>query len=124
MIQLRGMEELISRLERMGNLAETVKDNALMKGAEHLRQQIQNNAPVGPGRKHIKDNIIVEKKDDRVLVGPEKSYFYGHFIEFGFYNKRVKRQIPARPFMGPAFENNISRIEDKMSEEIKRALNL
>lgn len=124
MIQLRGMDELLNRLENMGDRAESVKDKALMKGAEHLQKEIENNAPVGPGKNHIKDNVVIEKKGDKVLVGPEKKYFYGHFLEFGFYNKRVKRHIPARPFMGPAFENNINRIQDIMSDEIKRELGL
>ncbi|MBS4188650.1 HK97 gp10 family phage protein [Bacillus sp. FJAT-49705] len=123
-IQLQGMDQLLRRLETMSNQAEVVKEKALMKGAEHLKQEISNNAPTGPGSKHIKDNIVIEKKMDKVLVGPERSYFYGHFIEFGFYNVRVKRHISARPFMAPSFENNVGQIQRIMADEISRELRL
>lgn len=85
-----------------------VQRKALRLAAEPMRAEAAALAPRGPDAPHIADNIIIavptgkleDVSDDAavVAVGPEKSYFYGFFWEFGW------RYHAAHPFMRPAFD--------------------
>ena len=116
-IELSGMDELLARLQQMGRNVEMVTETALEQGAEIIRREMRNNAPVGVKRtntwqykarkkyavEHIKDNMLVSKvfgqgNKQYVLIGPEKHFTYrARFFEFG----TVK--MSARPFIEPAF---------------------
>lgn len=122
-IKLEGMDELLSQINKLGSKAEQTKNKALEEAGDFLKERIKANVPVRTG--NLQKNIVrSEVKDGKVEVGASPDGFYGYFLEFGFYNKRVKRRIPARPFVGPAFESNKQAIRDKMASVIKRELGL
>lgn len=87
---------------------------ALSKGAELIRSEAAALAPRGQGE-HIAEHIIVDPLTDAeldraeevvgahaaVLVGPERRFFYGYFLEYG------TSKMPAQPFMRPAFDTKV-----------------
>ena len=86
---------------------------ALMAGAEVIRAEAAALAPRGPGAEHIADHIVIDPLTDAeldradefvgdnaaVLVGPERKFFYGYFLEYG------TSKMPAQPFMRPAVDS-------------------
>jgi HK97 gp10 family phage protein len=122
-IKLEGMDELLRQIDKLGSKAEQTKNKALEEAGDFLKERIKANVPVRTG--NLQKNIVrSEVKDGKVEVGASPDGFYGYFLEFGFFNKRVKRRIPPRPFVGPAFEANKKAIRDKMATVIKRGLGL
>lgn len=108
---LRNLPEAIQR-DRM------VK--ALRRGGEPMRERMAQLAPRGRGRdtdfEHMADNIVVslanrigstaggrwrprDETEHAVAVGPQKSFFYGLFQEYGTVHHG------AQPFMRPAFDS-------------------
>ena len=117
-IELSGMDQLLSRLERTN--IETVKEKALKKGAEVIREEMANNAPVLTG--NLKENIEVsdmktKNSSEYVEVGPNKDAFYAKFIEFGTTKQKAK------PFIEPAFLTKRREALDIISDVIKEAIN-
>lgn len=123
MLEIDGMDELMSKLEQMGNKGKAIEEKALNEGADHLVNQFKANAPVDTGQG--RDSITKSKVEGGTIkVGPGNKGFYLRFGEFGFLNKRVNRRIPPRPWMGPTFEKNRSQVMNKMTDVTKRELGL
>ena len=121
-IKMDGLGELRNRLKSFSNPAPIVKV-ALEKSGEHLRAAIFDLAPVrkGPSGGALKESIIKgEAIDGEIQIGPSQKgpAFRAHFPEFGTSTQA------AQPFMRPAFEQQKSRIEQIMAEEIRKGLGL
>jgi HK97 gp10 family phage protein len=113
-VKIEGLEELSARMQDFPRrvLTRGVRD-ALRAGAEVLRKEISNRAPVmatqetaqghPPGflKDHIGTKLKISARNDsgEAQVGPVKKAFWGLFAEFG-----TKKQ-PMKPFIRPAFES-------------------
>ena len=103
------MNELELR-HRLYEIGDKVLTNAVRAGANVIRKDAKARAPVGTGPTgkygHLKDNIRVSKIKTRAggvaLALHTHKAFWGMFAEFG------TRHSPARPFMRPAFDNNVN----------------
>src|SRR5690242_19845353 len=107
-----GGRDLSRNLRALPDAISTkVQVKALKAGAEPIRAEAAILAPRGPDAPHIADNIVisvpsitgvvaehVHEHEAVVAVGPEKSFFYGFFWEFGWIHH------VAHPFMRPAFD--------------------
>lgn len=117
---LQGMEELMRTIEQMGKKVEgQVEEKVLKKGAEHLRNKIEENAPKRTGK--LKGEIVVGKiKGGKVEIGVDQKgkAFYGYFQEFG------TSKMKARPFVAPTLENESQKTQNIMKDVIKRELGL
>lgn len=122
MIEVRGMQELMAQLDKMGRQGEAVKDKALKAGAEIVKKSIETQAPVNKRTnkgKRLKNNIQFEKFDGETYsVGPTKDRYYAHMLEFG------TSKMAAQPFMGRAMANVQGKVIREMSNIIKRELGL
>ncbi|MBT2696347.1 HK97 gp10 family phage protein [Bacillus sp. ISL-40] len=126
-VKLEGLEMLMRHIAEIGkNASEQTVEKAVKAGGELLMRKVEESAPA-PGSQHpyatgnLKENIIVsDYKNGEVNVGPDQqgTAFYGHMLEFGTVN------MDAKPFMGPALENNKAELEAKMVEVLKRELGL
>lgn len=124
------MDQLLRQVQEMGRAVdESLKEKALTEGAEIFRDSAKDNVNVRTGT--LKDNIIISDiEGDEVHVGPDQqgTAFYGHILEIGrrpgTSNGYKYPGMAARPFMGPAFENNKEAVQQKMAEVIKRELGL
>ncbi|MET3507036.1 HK97-gp10 family putative phage morphogenesis protein [Halalkalibacter oceani] len=116
-LEFQGLDQLASQLEKMGSEGNKIRDEAVKDGGEVLSETVENQAPVRTGT--LKGSIAVsDPANGEVEVGPSDKGFYGRFLEFG------TRKMRARPFMGPAFEQSKSKIEQKMAETVRRGLGL
>ncbi|MDF1510822.1 head-tail joining protein [Bacillus phage vB_Bacillus_1020A] len=135
-IRLEGMEHLMSQLNQIGvQLNTEAKNKALMAGVDLMYQKVVENVPKRTRNleKNIQKSDKVQHDEVSVWVDGQGKGFYGYFLEIGrkagvaTRGKNKGYRYPAmaaRPFMGPAYENNIGNVTDKMGEVIRRELGL
>jgi len=128
--KVEGFEELRHKIMQ---LSDDKKKRASMLRilrvqARDLRDAARAKVPVKSGNLRWSIGVITSKKKDypNVLIGPRASAkwkgYHGHLIEKGFYNKRVKRHIPAQPFMRPAFEQEKGQVSEKTAAQVAKAI--
>ncbi|ERN54321.1 HK97-gp10 family putative phage morphogenesis protein [Alkalihalophilus marmarensis] len=121
-MKITGMDELIRNLERLGNQAESVKEKAVMEGAEVIRKRISDNAPRGStSNSRAADHIVAEynSSEGKAGIGADaKEAWYLKFPEFG-----TSRQ-PAQGFAERAFNDTKSEAKDKMAQALKNGMGL
>ncbi len=122
-------QELAALNDRLQDVAEKVAKKALRsaarKGMNKVRKEARDNAPEDTGL--LESNFALQTKFKggnlyaRVGVkggarnNPD-SPWYWRFVELG------TKDMPARPFMRPALENNAQDVLDTVVEELKKAL--
>ena len=119
-IKFEGMDELLLALQKMGAEGDIITEQALIAGAETLKEEAETRAPYKTGKlkANIKIGEIREDKKGRrsIVVGPAKGdiskVFYGKFSEYG----TVKE--PAKPWLRPAFDESKDKIGKKMEDTI------
>lgn len=119
--QLQGADELARVLRTLPDAIQRDRMvKALRRGAEPMRERMGQLAPRGRGRdedfEHLADNMVIslanrigspqggrwrprDETEHAVAVGPQKSFFYGLFQEYGTTHHG------AQPFMRPAFDS-------------------
>lgn len=113
------MDELLRRLDELGERAEEVKKTALEEGAEVVRAEIASNTKRSNiNHQHMADNIIIKIDGENAVIGPGSEHYYSHFVEFG------TKKMSARPFMGPAFESKKEAAKERIAEVIRQELGL
>ena len=124
-LEFEGMEDLLRNIEKLGDKGKQIEEKALNEGADHLVQKFKASNDfkdeTGILRKSIGKSSV---KNGHIEAGVGPEGFYGLFLEIGFYNKRVKRQIPPRPWMGPAFESSSPDVQRIMAGAVKRELGI
>ncbi len=137
MIKLHGAKELEAVLKQFPDyIAKKIATGALNAGAEVIKKAAIQNAPIG-------DQVHKDKKGNQILPGtlkksirkwklkgentvnvgvglPNKTRaWYGSLVEFG------TSKMSARPWLRPAFDNNVSQALDvvgkKLGDGIERA---
>ncbi|MCS1351149.1 HK97-gp10 family putative phage morphogenesis protein [Mechercharimyces sp. CAU 1602] len=121
----RGMQEMLDKLESIGQHAQRVENRALRAGGDVLKETMSRNAPGPSARhtKHLKDNIEcsnvkVKKGMKLVEVGPAKEFFYGFFLETG------TSKMPPHPFVGVSCDEAAGEVLDVMANEIRQGIGL
>jgi HK97 gp10 family phage protein len=118
-IEFEGIEELIRQLETMSDAVDQGKVEALIAGAQILQKAVQGRAPYLTGilMEHI---IISDVKDGEidVYVDQQGPAYYGYFHEFG------TSRMPARPFVGPAFNESGAKIEQAIANVLRMRMGL
>lgn len=124
-IQLEGMDDLLAKLQEMGNKASRIEGDALKAAAQPLAEEMASLVQLGDKNEtHIKDDIQISdvKTKDGIRfieVGPgKKTNWRAKFLEFGTSHS------PAYPFMGPAYEHKKSTILETISQKLREALRL
>lgn len=118
-IEFEGLEELVSKLEQVGDSVEKGKDEALLEGAKVMKKATQDRAPVRTGnlKAHVEISDV-SNGEVEVYVDQQGKAYYGYFHEVGTSKMR------ARPFMGPAFNASKTKIERTMADKIRQRLML
>ncbi len=125
-IELEGMEELIDRVNKLGEKGEIIKKNALDKAGDLVKDSMEKKAPRSSlSKKHMADNIKIsdiEKENgvDFIEIGPNKGdnseFFYSKFTEWG-----TSKQTAQHWAENSVLENK-KKINEVISEELKRGL--
>lgn len=125
-IDLEGMQELVDRVNKLGEKGEIIKKNALDKAGELVKRSMEKKAPKsGLKKKHMAEHIKISEieKDngvDYVEIGPNKGdnseFFYSKFTEWG-----TSKQ-PAQHWSEKSILDNKREINDIIMEELQRGL--
>lgn len=123
------LDTLLKKLDAMGEQGAKLENEALIKGAEIIKDEIVKNAPVRKvgsknSKKYIKCSKIKNEKGRKVIkVGIQKEdnseAFYLKFYEYGTSRGQI-----ARPFMRPAFERKRKEALETTKEVIRKGLGL
>lgn len=121
--------ELAALERRLNELTEKVAKKAVRSAArkamKKVRDEARANAPKDTGLLELNFGLLTKARDEEVSakVGVrggakrnDSTPFYFRFQEFG------TRDIPARPFLLPALENNAQDVLDTLVSELKAAL--
>ncbi len=147
--QIEGWKEIEKELKRIGDEAGLVLEDAVQAGAEIIRQQASDNAPVDEGDLANAIEIKTIHNDEQgvvVIIGADyKEAPHSHLVEFGteehliptddtnvvlkILGRLIRKQIKhpgatPKPFLRPAFDEKIEEAEAAVAEELKRALGL
>lgn len=122
MSNIIGFDEL----ERQFNLLSLVGQRQVLTraakaGAEVIRSAAASNAPRRTGRLAETMTTSISGRDTSidqavVRIGAAKTAFYGSFLERG------TRFIHSRPFLQPAFEQNVDQAIETASEVLKQEI--
>ncbi len=121
------IEALEKRLNEIADkLAKKALRTAARKAMKPVRDEAKTNAPEDTGLLEENFALLTTAKNGEITakVGVrggakknDKTPFYFRFHELG------TKDIPAKPFMRPALENNAERIIQTVADELKRELN-
>lgn len=125
-LELEGMEELIDRVNKLGEKGEVIKKKALDKAGELVKEAMETRAPKSEETKrHMAENIQVseiqkENGVDFIKVGPNKGdnseFFYSKFTEWG------TSKIPAQHWAEKSVLENKREINETIKEELQRGI--
>lgn len=124
-LQVSGMEDLLARINALGDAANLVVNQALREAAEPLAEAIRRNVPVSTvEHKHIRDDIQISRVKISgtvryVEVGPGKDTAWrAKFLEFG------TSKMSPRPFMEPSLHESRHKVIEVLRDALKRGLGL
>ncbi len=120
LVRLEGRDKLLEALKQAGDAMAGHLEEAVLAGAEIVRQAASANAPMRTGT--LATNIVKEldkkskKGETAAKIGPNKKAYYGLFVELG----TVK--MSARPFLFPALESNRAAVRSTIRDKLRVAL--
>lgn len=126
-VEIKGMNELVAKAQELGRKGKSIQNKALLAGAQPiLNEAVQTTEfkdMTGRLRKDLKIGRPKSKGNTKyVLVGIDKGdiseVFYGKFIEFGDSTQ------PAKPYLGPAYENHKAEAREIIKTVLKEGLGL
>lgn len=125
-IKLERIDELISKLGKLGDEGINIKKDALSQAGEIVARSMKELAPRSKdGNVHMADHIKVSNLEEKnglsfVNVGPSKgdnsSFFYSKFTEWG------TSKIPAVHWAEGSLQKNRKKIKNIIFGELKRRL--
>lgn len=124
-IRLDGVDNIIARLNAINANVSRLTNTALKAAAEPVLQDAKATSEFHDRTGNLREGLKisgVKTKDGvkYVLVGVGKSdnskIFYGKFLEFG------TSKIPARPFLGPAYERHKNEVLEIMKNKLREGL--
>jgi HK97 gp10 family phage protein len=119
------------RLDEMGRKGTKIADNAIMKGATVILDEMKKTSSFSDRTGNLRKKLSISKPvtdNGRkiVKIGINKSdnseIFYGKFIEYGTTNRG--KTITAKPYMRPALENKRKEALEIAKNEMKKELGI
>ncbi|MHB1652342.1 MAG: HK97-gp10 family putative phage morphogenesis protein [Desulfitobacteriaceae bacterium] len=127
-LSLEGFDDLLARVQQLGDQTSKVENKALKSGAQVVQKRASALAPRSRhAKRHMADNIKISGVKTKegikyVEVGPTRGdnseFFYAKFLEFG------TSKMAARPFMGPAAEESQGEVIEEMKAQLRAGLGL
>lgn len=125
-IELEGMQELIDKVNKLGNSGTQIKKEALEKAGAMVKKSMEEKAPRSNAtKKHMADNIQISEVEtvngvDFIQIGPNKGdnseFFYSKFTEWG------TSKIPAQHWAENSVLENKKKINEIIKQELQRGL--
>jgi len=131
-LDFEGIDELIAELNRIEGVTDEIRDRALIRGGDILKEQMKREVYAHGLRRRTgeaeKSITRTDPEHGELFVGTQggkkRPGFYLYMHEFGFYNVRAKRFIPPKPFASIAYENAKPAIMDAYVDEVRKGLGL
>ena len=127
-MEIEGIDELISKLNSMGQNVSKLEKDILEYASEPLAKEMKNLVHVSGKHaayyKHIRDDIQISKVQEKdgvkfIEVGPgKKTNWRAKFLEWG------TSKMSAHPFAQPAFEKSKPTVLDRMKQKLKEVLRI
>jgi len=126
-LEVKGMDEILERLQEMGKVGKKIKDKVLIKAAAPMLADMVATTVYkdhsGEGRKGLSIARPRSKGDtEYVLIGIDKAdisdIFWMKMVNWG------TSKMVARPFMAPAFYKHKVEAFNIIRSELKRELGL
>ena len=117
-IELTGLEELIKRVNNLGQRSEFIKRRAIIKAANIIKDSMVGKAPRSSLNKpHLADNINIRITDDNTAyIGPDDNFDYAKYTNYG------TSEIKAMHWLEKSVLENKAEIQRVIKEELERGL--
>jgi HK97 gp10 family phage protein len=127
--------ELIA--QKTGALMQKGLEDGVQQAAEIVKEAAMANINRKEKRGwSMQDHIVTQMTESTpdsatILIGPSKKSFWGLFVEFGHAlvigskkkgNRKVIGHVPPHPFMRPALDENIDKVNAAIMDGINKAL--
>ena len=126
-----GIEELIQEIEKIEDITDDLKDEALIKGGDLLLKAMQEEVynvltrRSGEGQESL---TRTDPENDEVFVGTKggakQPGYYLYMQEFGFYNVRAGRFLAPKPFASIAYNKSINGIMDEYVQVFRKGMGM
>jgi HK97 gp10 family phage protein len=119
-IELTGLEELIKKVNDLGQRGEIIKRRAINRATNIIKDSMKSKAPRSDSNKpHLADNIIIKISDDNTAyVGPDDNFDYAKYTNYG------TSKIKAQHWLEKSVLENKAEINRVIKEELERGLGL
>lgn len=131
-LEFEGIDELIKEIDRIEGLTTRIKNKALIRGGDilvkQMKEEVYNNGLDRITGEAYDSITRTNPKRNELFVGVAGGYqqpgFYLYFHEYGYYNVRVGRFIPPKPFASIAYEKSKPEILDAYVDEFRKGLGM
>lgn len=131
-LDFEGLDELINEIDRIEGITDELKDEALVKGGDYLRDRIKDEVyshgltrRTGEAQQSI---TRTDPVDGELFVGTQggkkQPGFYLYMHEFGYYNVWARRFIAPKPLVSVVYENSKSQILNIYVDVFRKGLGL
>lgn len=128
LFEFEGLDELIAEIDKIEQITPELKDEALIKGGEYLKDEMKAGVYSyglheisGDAREAI---TRTDPANNELFVGTQGGKkqlgFYLYMHEFGYWNVWAQRFIAPRPFASPIYENSKDEILNKYVEVFRK----
>lgn len=132
MIEFEGLEDLIKEIDRIENVTETLKDDALIAGGDLLKDRVTAEVYSHGLNRRSGDagsSIVRTNPEGRELFvgtqgGKKAPGFYLYMHEFGYYNVRAGRFIAPLPLLSIVYENSKGQILDEYAKVFRQGMGM
>ena len=127
-----GLDDLIKEIDQIKNLSEELKDDALVKGGDVLKDEMKDEV-----YRHGLDRITGQAEDSIIRTDPEHGElyvgtqggkrqpgFYLYMHEFGYFNVWAQRFIAPKPFASIAFKQASPKVLDAYVDVFQKGLKM
>ncbi|MCW3994599.1 MAG: HK97 gp10 family phage protein [Candidatus Bathyarchaeota archaeon] len=107
-LEVSGLDEFSRTLTKFDDAMEKNVKNQLYEWAKDIKADAQNLVPVQTG--YLQSTIYAKSQDWQIQVGAEATY--ATYVEFG------TRYMRAKPYLTPAIEAQLPRLENALLEAL------
>src|SRR5690625_640506 len=132
MLEFEGLDELIDEIDRIENLTEELKDEALIAGGDYLKDRMKAevyshglNRLSGEAQEAI---VRTDPVNRELFVGTQggkkQPGFYLYMHEIGYFNVLAGRFIAPKPLVSIVYERNKSAIMNKYVNVFRKGMGM
>lgn len=131
-LDFEGLDDLINEIDRIEGLTDELKDQALIKGGDLLKDRITAEVySHGLTKRSGEAQASITRTDPsngELFVGTKggkkQPGFYLYMHEFGYFNVRAGRFIAPKPLVSIVYENNKGSILNEYVDVFRKGMGM